>query len=264
LPLARYPNVYDAAFSWDRSREALTFLRVAALVSGRQPRSAVELACGTGTLTRVWASHGVASYGVDRSMPALARARKLADGLVPSGHWVLGDLRTFRLARPVDLAVVPLDSLGYLVESEDLVAFFHSARRCLAPGGVLAVDLTLHPEVGGPLRLQNAWEVSLRPAGRLTVRWRSRGRTWGRPRRRWEVASFAVGLPKGVRQVFWEAEPHAVLSAPELADLTDEAGGFGPMWVFSNAAHRGASERFHRISSWRRAAGPRLVAWPRM
>jgi len=261
--LARYPNVYDAGFSWDRSREALTFLRVAARLSGRHPRSVVELGCGTGALTREWAARRIDCYGVDRSMPALVRARELASGLVPPGHWLRGDLRSVRLSRRVDLAVVPLDGLGYLVDAEDLLAFFRSARRCLAPGGVLAADLTLHPEGARPLRIRNTWEVALRPAGRLTIRWDSQGRAWGRPRRRWEVARFAVRLPDRPRQLFWEAEPHAVLSAPELAELAGEAGGFGEMWVFSNAAHRERSGRFYRLSSWRRAVGPRLVAWRR-
>ncbi len=165
LDLSRYPNVYDAAFSWDRSQEARTYLRVAASRMGKPPRSAAELACGTGPLARLWASWGLEVYGVDRSAPAVTQARELGRGTVPPGHWLLGDLRSFRLPRRVEMAVVPMDSLGYLVEEVDILAFFRAVRRCLAPGGVLAIDLTLHPEGAPPLPLRNAWKVSLRPRG---------------------------------------------------------------------------------------------------
>ena len=173
-------------------------------------------------------------------------------------------LRTFRLPRRVDLAVVPLDSLGYLYERADLLAFFRSARRCLARRGILAVDLTLHPERRSPLPIRSAWNVNLRPTGRLKVNWRSQGRAWGAPPRRWEVARMTASLRGGVRQVFWEAHPHAVLTARVLRDLAREAGGFGAMTVYSAAAHRPARRGLRPVTRLDRIEGSRLVCWPRM
>jgi SAM-dependent methyltransferase len=261
--LSQYPSVYDAAFSWDRSREARTYLKVAASQRGPVPKSVVELACGSGPLARLWASWGLEVYGLDRSRAALARAREMSRGIVPPGNWLLGDLRSFRLPRRVELAVVPLDSLGYLVEEEDFVTFFLSARRCLVPGGILAVDLTLHPEAVPPLPIQSSWKVSLRPRGDLSVNWRHQGKPWGVPLRRWEVARISVRVPGRPTQIFWEAFPHAVLSARALRDLAWRAGGFGEICVYSNAAHRARSERMYRVSSLGRVRGSRLVCWRR-
>ncbi|HTT25411.1 MAG TPA: class I SAM-dependent methyltransferase, partial [Thermoplasmata archaeon] len=171
LDLARYPNVYDAAFSWDRSREAESYLEVAGSIMRRSPASVVELASGTGPLARLWAARGLETFGLDRSPAAIGRAQELGQGVVPASHWLLGDLRSFRLPHRVDLAVVPLDSLGYLVEDEDQLAFFRAARHSLAAGGVLAVDTTLHREGSPPVPIRNAWQVSLRPEGSLAVRW---------------------------------------------------------------------------------------------
>ncbi|MGA8276426.1 MAG: class I SAM-dependent methyltransferase [Thermoplasmata archaeon] len=261
LDLSRYPNVYDAAFSWDRSQEARTYVRVATARMGKPPRSAAELACGTGVLARRWASWGLEAYGLDRSATAITRARELTRGIVPPGHWLRGDLRSFRLPRRVEMAVVPLDSLGYLVEEAGLLSFFRAARRSLAPGGVLAIDLTLHPEGTPPLPVRNAWKVALRPRGDLRVSWRSQGKPWGSPVRQWEVGRVTVHVPGRPSQIFWEAYPHATLNARTLRDLSLKAGGFGEMWVYSDAAHRARSGKMHRVSSLNRVQGPRLVCW---
>ena len=263
LDLFRYPNVYDAAFSWDRSREARTFIRVATSRIGKPPRAAAELACGSGPLARLWASWGLEVYGMDRSVPAISRARELSRDVVPPNHWVLGDLRDFRLPRRVEMAVVPLDSLGYLVKEEDFLRFFRAARECLAPNGVLAADLTLHPEGAPPFPIRNSWRVSLRPRGRLRVSWRSQGKPWGSPLRQWEVGRITVHLPGKRSQIFWEASPHATLSAGALRDFSRKAGGFEEPWVYSDAAHRVPFSRIRRVQALDRARGPRLISWQR-
>lgn len=263
LDISLYPNVYDAAFSWDRSREARTFLQVATSRIGRPPRSAAELACGTGPLARLWASWSLEAYGMDRSIPAISRAHELSRGVIPADHWVLGDLRNFRLPRRVELAVVPLDSLGYLLEEQDFSKFFHAARQCLAPNGILAVDLTMHPEGAPPLPIRNSWKVSLRPWGKLRVSWRSQGKPWGSPPRQWEVGRVSVRLPGKRSRIYWEAYPHATLSAEGLRALSRKAGGFGKIWVYSDAAHRSPFRRMRRVLALDRVRGPRLVCWQR-
>jgi len=263
VPLADYPNVYDAAFSWDRSAEARTFLRVARTRRGSPPRSAVELACGTGPLARLWAGWGIDAYGVDRSRTAMGRARQLSRGIIPPEHWVTADVTNFRLPRRVDLATMPLDGLGYLVEYESLRNFFRAVWRSLTPGGILAIDLTLHPAGCVPLTIRNSWKVALRPLGNLRASWNSQGRPWGAPPRQWEVGRIAVSVPGRPVQVFWEASPHAALTLQDLRVLSNEAGWKGEMWLFSDAAHRARGARLRQVSLSQRVHGSRLVCWQR-
>lgn len=261
LPLHENPEVYDAAFSWDRANEARTYLEVASHHLGRAVRSAVELASGTGPLARRWASLGVEVYGLDASRAAIRRARTLSRGFVPSSHWIVGDLRDFRCSPPVDLVVLPLDSLGYLVEADDLQSCFLSAFRSLRPGGVFAVDVTLHPARGPPLRIHNRWSVRLRPAGRLDVLWRSWGRAWGEPPRRWEVGTIRVRAPSGRVQTYRDQAPHAILSEGALRGLGTSVAGFRTCTVYSDAAHRAGEAPLRPLRSPRGHLGPHLVVF---
>lgn len=202
-------------------------------------------------------------YGVDRSLPSLAWARRASRGVIPSSHWCHGDLANFRLPERVDLAVVPLDGLTYLTEEEDFVSFFRSCRGALVPGGILATDVTLHRKGGRPFRVRNHWNVSLLPEGRLSVHWRSQGDPWGIPLRQWEVGRIALSLEGRVRQVFWEASPHATLTSGQLEGFAKMAGGFGRMVVYSSSAHRPLRTVLKRDPTRGQTGGPRLVVWTR-
>ena len=263
LDLSRYPNVYDAAFSWDRSKEAATFIQVARSVLGHTPSTAVELASGSGPLASLWSRAGIRSYGVDRSASAVSWARESHRGVVPPERWMVGDLRRFRLSESVEMAVVPMDSLGYLVEEREFLDFFHAAHRNVVPGGVLEADLTLYPDHLRPVPIDSTWRVSLRPFGTVEVRWRSRGRAGGSPRRRWETCRIEIRLPGGGRQTFWEARRHVTLGARELRELSLRAGGWEAMRVYSSSAHRRSPHPLRRVSAIEGLAGPRLVTWRR-
>lgn len=261
LPLCDYPNVYDAAFSWDRTREASTFLEKGRSLRKGTVSSAVELGCGTGAIARILAGQGLTVFGIDKSRASVARANALSKGIVSRPTWIVGDLRTFRLPRKVDLAVAPLDGLSYLVESQDIIKFFRSVARSLTPQGVFAADLTLHPEGGQPLHIRNSWKVKLRPRGALSASWQSQGAAWGSPRRQWEVGRISVRAPDGSRQLFWEASPHACLSIKELNGLADTAGGFSQMKIFSDSAHRAREAEPRQVDPSGKLIGPHLVAW---
>jgi SAM-dependent methyltransferase len=230
---------------------------------GHPPRSLAELGCGTGAVARLLARSGLEVFGVDRSVTAVARARWVSRGSVPPQNWLVADLRNFRLPKRVDLAIVPMDGLGYLIQTEALIDFFRSVRDALSSRGVLLIDLSLHPEGRAPMPIRSAWNVRLRPQGTLSVVWRSVGGAWGSPRRRWEEARITVKAPDGTRQVFWEAAPHAVLSARELGEFARTAGGFGEMRVYSGAAHRSRRSRIRRTAPGLLAEGARLIAWQR-
>ncbi|MDO4263153.1 MAG: class I SAM-dependent methyltransferase [Deinococcus sp.] len=112
----------------------LTYARDQGLSGGR----ALDLACGTGGLTRELLNAGWEVTGLDGSaeMLEMARAR------LPQGTpLVQGDLRTFALEERFDLITCVFDSLNNLLSAEELGQAFARAAAHLRPGGLLACDL---------------------------------------------------------------------------------------------------------------------------
>lgn len=121
---------------FERERAQPFFDLVARLPEG-PVRSAADLGCGSGELTRTLADRwpDAAIVGVDSSEAMLARAAESATH--PRVRFVHGDLRTWRPAAPVD-RLVSNAALQWAGDHDSLLA---SWVDCLAPGGALAVQM---------------------------------------------------------------------------------------------------------------------------
>lgn len=105
------------------------------------PRSAVDLACGTGSVAALLAGRGIAVTGVDLSEEMLTVAQQKTWELTPRPFFVCQDLSELRLPRGVDLAVCALDSLDYITEPQRCAAAIKRVYRCLNPGGIFIFDV---------------------------------------------------------------------------------------------------------------------------
>jgi SAM-dependent methyltransferase len=113
----------------------------------------LELACGTGRLTEPL---GAVGLDTDPDMLAVARRRGVR-------HLVRADMRRFALAQRFALVALPYNSLQLLVEDDEAVACLRCAASHLAPGGVLALEVTDFQL--GALRDSVGWELLARAAG---------------------------------------------------------------------------------------------------
>lgn len=106
---------------------------------------ALDVACGTGTISGMLARQGFKPIGIDLSEPMLREARNK----VPSGAFFQADMRDFELAGhdSAALAVCFYDSLNYLLTDEDMRATFKCVKRHLAPGGVFLFDMNTRDHV---------------------------------------------------------------------------------------------------------------------
>jgi SAM-dependent methyltransferase len=140
-PYSRYAAIYDRTgqhrFGAAMADLALTWL----LERGVFPRSALDLATGTGAAALALARHGITTTGIDLSIQMLERAYANAAGRDLPVAWKLGDIRSFTLDQPVDVAVSFFDSVNYLLEEEDLQRCFASAHAALRPGGWFIFDI---------------------------------------------------------------------------------------------------------------------------
>ena len=145
LNLYQRARYYDIIFDRDVSREVDFIQRVYQRFAGRPgPASVLDLACGPGYHALEFARRGAKATGLDlrAEMLALGEEKAAAHGL--RLNWLEADMRTFKLAEPVDAAFTVFDGLDALLTNEDLAKHFDAVAENLTPGGIYLIDLT-HP-----------------------------------------------------------------------------------------------------------------------
>lgn len=141
-------DVYHAlAASYDRLTNDVDYAAVVAFYNqilereGLQPRTAVDLACGTGSVALLLARQGLQVTAVDMSEEMLCQANDKATEQELQIRFVRQRLEELRLPRGVDLAVCALDSLDYITDPKACQEAIRRIYRCLNPGGCFIFDV---------------------------------------------------------------------------------------------------------------------------
>lgn len=108
---------------------------------GIRPRTAADLACGTGSVALLLAQRGIRVIGVDMSEEMLTMACQKAQSLEHPPQFVCQQLQSLRLPRGVDLAVCALDSLDYILDPTDCRSAIARIYKALNPGGIFIFDV---------------------------------------------------------------------------------------------------------------------------
>lgn len=106
-----------------------------------RPRSAADLACGTGSVALLLARRGLRVTAVDASEEMLTVAEQKTRALPTPPQFVCQRLEALRLPRGVDLAVSALDGLDYLTEPAACALAIRRVYRALNPGGCFIFDV---------------------------------------------------------------------------------------------------------------------------
>lgn len=108
---------------------------------GLHPKTAVDLACGTGSIALILARDGMRVTAVDMSEEMLMVAAQKAQELPNAPQFVCQSLQELRLLRGVDLAVCALDSLDYITNPDDCAEAIRRVYKVLNPGGIFIFDV---------------------------------------------------------------------------------------------------------------------------
>ncbi len=108
---------------------------------GVSPRTAADLACGTGSVAVRLAQKGMQVTAVDMSEEMLCVAAQKAEGMKNKPLFVCQKLQQLRLPRGVDLAVCALDSMDYILDPSDCQKAIQQVYQALNPGGVFIFDV---------------------------------------------------------------------------------------------------------------------------
>lgn len=110
----------------------------------------LDLACGTGSLTRTLAARGYEMIGVDRSVEMLAEAaEKCRDLPGEPPLFLCQSMDQLDLYGTVDACVCCLDSVNYVTRPKCLAKAFQRVHLFLMPGGLFVFD------VNTPEKLRN-------------------------------------------------------------------------------------------------------------
>ena len=104
-----------------------------------KPELVLDLACGTGTMTRELAHRGYDMIGIDGSADMLSEAYSNSNG--ESILYLNQDMRSFELYGTVGAVTCCLDSLNYLIGDGDIDVTFATVHNYLDPDGVFIFDM---------------------------------------------------------------------------------------------------------------------------
>jgi ubiquinone/menaquinone biosynthesis C-methylase UbiE len=105
------------------------------------PKSMLDLCCGTGTVSLLLAEKGYDVTGVDISPEMVEHARRKAAERCIRVDFHAQDASKLRIGKRFDLVASLFDSLNYILEASALQDAFHRVSAHMAEGGLFIFDM---------------------------------------------------------------------------------------------------------------------------
>ena len=141
-------NAYHAlAESYDRLTNDVDYHKIVEFymqIMDRErvyPKTAVDLACGTGSVAKLLAEKGLITTAVDISPEMLTVALDKCSSMDNRPLFVCQPLQELHLPRGVDLAVCALDGLDYILDPQECLQAIQRIYKALNPGGIFIFDV---------------------------------------------------------------------------------------------------------------------------
>ncbi len=135
-----FAGMYDEFMQDTPYEKWLKFITETLKAYGINGGLALDLGCGTGTLTEAMAEQGFDMIGIDLSEEMLRIAMEKKEA---SGHDILylcQDMCEFELYGTVGAVICMCDSINYLTEEEDVAETFRLVNNYLDPSGIFIFD----------------------------------------------------------------------------------------------------------------------------
>ncbi|MDW0109007.1 class I SAM-dependent DNA methyltransferase [Sporosarcina aquimarina] len=110
-------------------------------LNGLMDKKILDVACGTGILSVFLAERGADITGIDLSEEMLTIAKERSKDRFPALTFLHQAMQQLDVPDKYDAAVIPIDSLNYLENLQDVSDTFHRIYEALLPGGLFMFDV---------------------------------------------------------------------------------------------------------------------------
>ena len=145
----RYAEIYDAIYV--NKEYASESAYVSEILGGLQGKKLLDIGCGTGRYSEIFATEADYVHGIDMSQEmvdiANSRKSKLRNGLDKKIYYEVGDARTFTSDKKFDIVCSMFHVINYQTTNEQLDMFFDTSFNALNPEGLLIFDFWHGPGV---------------------------------------------------------------------------------------------------------------------
>ena len=139
---ARY---YDIAFGFKNVKEEnQTILDLYRKHNARDARSFLDVGAGPAANAIDMSLRGLKSAALDFSADMVKYGIEKAKAAGTTISYLQGDMRSFELAEPVDLAAIFMDSTAYLITNDDVIKHLQCVARALNEDGLYILEMS-HP-----------------------------------------------------------------------------------------------------------------------
>lgn len=147
-----YAEKYDHFYEGKDYRGECDLVEAAFKRFGADPKTLLDVGCGTGKHLIELARRGYGTSGVDLSAAMLEQARISSAAELPESErpeLLCGDARDFDFGRTFDAAIMMFAVIGYLTTNDDVLAGLRNIRRHLDTGALFVCDFWYGPTVLG-------------------------------------------------------------------------------------------------------------------
>lgn len=105
---------------------------------GTNGRNLLDLACGTGSFSKIFSDMGYSVTGLDLSEDMLSVADNKCGGKV---EFLKGDMTDFAFENKFDFCICTLDSINHITDYNDVKKCFNNVYHVLNEGGIFVFDV---------------------------------------------------------------------------------------------------------------------------
>lgn len=175
------------------------------------PRSVLELGCGTGRFGAKFSADDFVIYGIDRSIQMLQVARTRA---FRNFRIICADIRQFAISRKVDFIFSVHDTMNYLLDPADIRKTLACVRECMHEESVFMFDITTEHNID---RFFDN-KTSFYKTGGKYISWTNR---YDREKKL-IISSFTVDLKSGEKLT--EEHVQRIYTLSEMKKILEEEG----------------------------------------